>query len=141
MFILTELPVAAPIGGIDGGGGKESLGFWNVVINDGTTQVWTNTSYLSNAVEQIQRIEDFYKSKGISIRQMTFVNGGYAIWETPRDAKFFRVNIISKDPRKFKNNMIIAAENYDAALTASQTFGTTKLISSREFLFMGSIKY
>lgn len=136
MFIIVEGPIA----GVDGGGGKNAFGFWNIVIDDGTTQVWTNTNSDLNSVDQIQRIEEYYKIKGVSIRQMKFVDGAYTIWETPRNAKFYRVKINSKDPIKFKNNMIIAADNYDAAITASGTFGQTQSISDREIVFMGSIK-
>lgn len=129
-----------PIGGVDGGGGKQALGYWNVVVDDGTTHVWTNTNSEYNSAKQIRNIEAYYSAKGASIRQMKFVDGGYTIWETPREAKFYRVRISSKDPNKFKNNLIIAAENYDAALTASSAFGVTKTISDSPMIFMGSIK-
>ncbi len=135
MFILYEGPIA----GIDGGGGKQALGFWNVVINDGTTQVWTNTNSDYNSATQVTNIEAYYTAQGISIRQMKFVDGGYTIWETPSEAKFYRVKITPKDS-SIKKNLIIAAENYDAALTASANFGVTKSVSDREIVFMGSIK-
>ena len=135
MFQLYE----GPIKGIDGGGGKEALGYWNVILEDGVTQVWTNTNSEYDSVKQIYEIEAYYQRQGLSIRQMKFVDGGYQIWETPKNAKFYTVKISSKDP-KIKNNLIIAAENYDAAMSASETFGTVKSFSDKTIVFMGSIK-
>jgi hypothetical protein len=135
MFQLAE----GPIGGIEGGGGKGSTGYWNVILENGNTNVWTNTNSEFDSIKQITQIESYYKENGITIRQMKFVDGEYTIWETPRDAKFYRAKINSNDP-KIKNNLLIAAENYDAAITAAQTFGITKSISDRELIFMGSIR-
>jgi len=130
---------ANPVGGLDGGGGKEAYGFWTITLDDGTLQVWTNTNPDSDSVRQVSSIENYYNMQGKSIHQMVFVDGGYSIWETPRDAKFYKAKINSKDP-KIKNNLIIAADNYDAAITAAETFGTTKSVSNKELTFMGSIK-
>ena len=103
------------------------------------TYVWTNTNAEFDSVKQITQIESYYKAVGRTIRQMKFIDGGYTIWETPRDTKFFRAKINSRDP-KVKNNLIIAAESYDAALIATETFGETKFVSNYELIFMGSIK-
>jgi len=136
---MFQIDWEGPIGGIEGGGGKGSKGYWNIVTDDGKTHVWTNTNSEYDSIKQITEIENYYIKQGITIRQMNFVDGEYTIWETPKDAKFFRVRINSKDP-KIKNNLIIAAADYDAAIRASQGFGTTKSISDRELIFMGSIK-